>query len=407
MTTSSNPRASLLSGLRTGGVRSVSTPHPHSALPTTTTFSIPQQRQQYHHRQDADLADLVNGLHINQNHNGASPPPPSSLNFAAEALYAQQQQFLMAQVGFGNGMSLEQVQAMQMQLEIMRLQVLYSFLLSSRSSSHSFYQALKQQQLQQAQLFLQSQQQQSFSPQQSYQRTMPASAGPLQTAFPRLNPNAASFVGGGGRSASFSIPVTEEPEEDEEQFVTHRNHNNGHGNGIAAPSNSPATPNYHTTVISGGTPLSNGNVPQSKSDSAVSWRRATLPTLPSVTVSKPTESTTTSSTGSRSRSRTPSPPISPTTTTMREQASRKLYESLSHSRPSPTPAAQNVVTIKPPMRQPIGPPSSSVDELGTKNFARRIRRGALGVLKDARIGRERVLSFAGGERGAEKGVEVY
>lgn len=40
----SNNRASLLAGLRTGGVRSTTNPLPQSAAPTVSSFNIPQMR---------------------------------------------------------------------------------------------------------------------------------------------------------------------------------------------------------------------------------------------------------------------------------------------------------------------------------------------------------------------------
>lgn len=48
-----------------------------------------------------------------------------------------------------------------------------------------------------------------------------------------------------------------------------------------------------------------------------------------------------------------------------------------------------------PMRQPRGPPCG-IDELGSKNFATRIRRkaiGGLGAMLDARVNRREVEAF--------------
>lgn len=71
----------------------------------------------------------------------------------------------------------------------------------------------------------------------------------------------------------------------------------------------------------------------------------------------------------------------------REEASKKLYEGLGIGRPSPH-SAQSEMTrqVSVPARQPRGPPSG-VEDLGTRNFAARIRRkaiGGLGSLLDAR-----------------------
>jgi len=71
----------------------------------------------------------------------------------------------------------------------------------------------------------------------------------------------------------------------------------------------------------------------------------------------------------------------------REEASKKLYEGLGIGRPAPQGAqSESIRQVSVPARQPRGPPSG-VDELGTRNFAARIRRkaiGGLGSLMDAR-----------------------
>ena len=204
----------------------------------------------------------------------------------------------------------------------------------------------------------------------------------------------------------------------------------------------PASANY-TTVISGGTSLgapTTPNVP-SKSDTAVSWRRApgnnsvlsanravSSPMVkvtppPSERISPPPALATSkarptplrftaeasnpvvsavaidtdgteaddSSTSSKSNS-TPStphsaasvdvPPLSP-----REEASKKLYEGLGIGRPAPvinvvvSQDSQMVVQrlVSAPVRQPRGPPSNN-EELVPKNFATRSRRKAVDAL---------------------------
>ncbi len=204
-----------------------------------------------------------------------------------------------------------------------------------------------------------------------------------------------------------------------------------------------ASANY-TTVISGGTSLGTPTTPNmpSKSDTAVSWRRApgsnsvlsanravSSPTVkvtppPSERVSPPPVLTTgkarptplrftaeasnpvissvaididgteadDSSTSSKSGS-TPStphsagsvdvPPLSP-----REEASKKLYEGLGLGRPAPgginvvvSQDSQMVVQrlVSAPVRQPRGPPSNN-EELVPKNFATRSRRKAIDAL---------------------------
>ena len=203
----------------------------------------------------------------------------------------------------------------------------------------------------------------------------------------------------------------------------------------------PASANY-TTVISGGTSLGTPTTPNfpSKSDTAVSWRRApgsnsvlsanravSSPTVkvtppPTERVSPPpalasgktrptplrftadasnsvsavaidTDGNDADDSSSSSKSNsTPStphsagsvdvPPLSP-----REEASKKLYEGLGIGRPAPginvvvSQDSQLVVQrlVSAPVRQPRGPPSNN-EELVPKNFATRSRRKAVDAL---------------------------
>ena len=103
------------------------------------------------------------------------------------------------------------------------------------------------------------------------------------------------------------------------------------------------------------------------------------------------------------------PPLSP-----REAASKRLYEGLGIGRPMPQSAAVHTTSfpgvkaapqtsvgmsfpnrvVSHPSRQPRGPPSG--DELGSKNFASRIRRkaiGGLGAMLDARVNRREIEAF--------------
>ena len=204
----------------------------------------------------------------------------------------------------------------------------------------------------------------------------------------------------------------------------------------------PATPSY-TTVISGGTSLGAPATPtvQSKSDAAVSWRRAPVnnsvlsanrtvssptvkvtpppgervspppgltsgkarptplrftaetanPTVAAVAVDVDGPEADDSSTSSKSNSSpsTPQssssvdvPPLSP-----REEASKKLYEGLGIGRPVPginvvVPQDSQMVVQRltsTPVRQPRGPPSNN-EELVPRNFATRSRRKAVDSL---------------------------
>jgi len=112
-------------------------------------------------------------------------------------------------------------------------------------------------------------------------------------------------------------------------------------------------------------------------------------------------STSSKSAASNSPTTPPSPanahPLSP-----REEASKKLYEGLGLGRPTADsivhPEIAQVVShrmVSQPVRQPRGPPSGA-DELGPKNFARMVRRkaiGGLGMLANARERREFVEAY--------------
>jgi len=220
----------------------------------------------------------------------------------------------------------------------------------------------------------------------------------------------------------------------------------------------PPTPSS-TTVISGGTSLgnlpSNNFHPSSKSDSVSSWRRngsnsvltgnravsspivkvtapdnewsalpgcdtvnnarshpqplhlnptvsQSLPTVTVVDIDEDGDADSSSSSG-----KTHSSPTTPRSSassneiplSLREEASKKLYEGLGIGRPSSASPEQypavSVVShrmVSQPTRQPRGPPPSA-DELGPKNFATRIRRKAIGGLLDARGRREVVDAF--------------
>lgn len=479
---SSNNRASLLAGLRTGGVRQPSQ-MPLTAAPNVTSFP----------RAEFPMTASIGGS-FNQ-----IIPPQAHAHSQAQA-QAQQQAFQMQ----------------MMQMEILRLQVrvlpvplfligrhhqpLFHVLSDHQTLTwinshllHSCLQAIQQAQ-QQYQLELTRQQQQIQHQQQTVPNRrisqqyaeMPHSAAPGITTFApsrrasqaeqlksqlhlssrisqeehqvpmtaslhgrfggRLNPNAAAF-----RMGAF-------PEE--EEMV---NNQSPGSNGL-------------TTVISGGTPLgsSNGNgngatgMSPSKSDTSLNWRRGgnnnsvlsgnrtasvsvritpppgernisplghlkshrpeplrfsvlhEAPSTPLVIVDNSDgEDGDDSSSTSSSKSEPTTPPsggISDVPLSPREIASKRLYEGLGIGRPIPQSAAVHTLSftgskvppqtsvglmfantnriVSQPSRQPRGPPSG--DELGTKNFASRIRRkaiGGLGAMLDARVNRQEIEAF--------------
>lgn len=285
-----SPRASLLAGLRTGGVRSTSSSIPHTAAPTGSfNVSAPPfiSNSPYHSftEESDDVGDMA------PNH---MFDPTSRRMSVTAAVDGPNNSFSQQQAGdqrgmnplsapfnpafFGQPPSTDvQTQAMQMQmmqLEILRLQTL-------------------QAQQYQNELLAQVQRQQQF---QGRRATFnpPATAGPLNGGFDL-------------RAATLSAQMRRTTQTEQVKSKL-----SGHGSDDQAPMSAalggrfgtrmpsvdssgsiarfggddndvsflPSTPNQ-TTVISGGTPLgSNGNsapasgtTTPSKSDTATSWRR--------------------------------------------------------------------------------------------------------------------------------------
>lgn len=286
-TANTNNRASLLSGLRTGGVRSTSLNVPHTAAPTGA-FNVPrmasynnpniyyeeeedqfldQPQQQPMYNRAMPVTAAVDGPNNRFSQHQTRMMNPNSVPFSPGPAYApnmmQQQQFAPPQ----NAMQMQ-----MLQIEMFKLQ-----------------QALQVQQAQQlqAEMIAQAQRQQQLQAQAQARRSSigynpPATAGPMNQSFDirsatlsaqqrRANqadqlrtqlglgvqpddqvPMTAALGGRfGSRTASLSVPGAQIEE-----------------NTVGSQA-MPQTPGG-TTVISGGTSL--GAV-QSKSDAASSWRR--------------------------------------------------------------------------------------------------------------------------------------
>ena len=130
-----NSRASLLAGLRTGGVRSVSGPIPHTASPAGT-FNVPRYAPAsdafYSSEEEDELADLLSQKMYFQNNVSRMQQAPMTA-----AVDGGMNRFVMQQaLGMNGGVAMNQYaaaaaqsqmqQAMQMQmmqLELARLQV--------------------------------------------------------------------------------------------------------------------------------------------------------------------------------------------------------------------------------------------------------------------------------------------
>ena len=133
-----NSRASLLAGLRTGGVRSVSGPIPHTASPAGT-FNVPRYMPTmngdvlYSQEEEDELADMVNQkLFLQNNVSRMQQAPMTAAVDGGMNRFAMQQQAMAMNGGasmnpyVSAAAAQSQMQAMQMQmmqLEIARLQV--------------------------------------------------------------------------------------------------------------------------------------------------------------------------------------------------------------------------------------------------------------------------------------------
>ncbi|PIL36794.1 hypothetical protein GSI_00484 [Ganoderma sinense ZZ0214-1] len=448
-----NPRASLLAGLRTGGVRSSSgsIPNvPHTAAPAGT-FNIPrivapkQEDNLFPPEEEDELSSMMSqNLYIHNNRARQAPVTAAVDGIPNRFQHQQQQAMHMNGMAFNPLHAMNQNQLQQVQLQLMQMEF-------------ARMQALQAQQYQAEILAAQAQaaQQRQRQAQQGNRRAasyaVPSTAGPTNTSFDLRSATMNAQM----RRANQADQLRSRLGVSEDQVPMTAALNGKFGSRIGSGkydsddddfssvgARPPASANY-TTVISGGTSLGAPTTPSvpSKSDTAVSWRRApgsnsvlsanravSSPTVkvtppPSERVSPPPVLATSkarptplrftaeasnpvvsavaidtdgteaddSSTSSKSNS-TPStphsagsvdvPPLSP-----REEASKKLYEGLGIGRPAPginvvvSQDSQIVVQrlVSAPVRQPRGPPSNN-EELVPKNFATRSRRKAVDAL---------------------------
>lgn len=286
-TSAPNPRASLLAGLRTGGVRSASGPIsnvPYTAAPGAT-FQVPRYSHHTHddyiQEEEDELADMVaQNLYVRHSSNRMQQPMTAAVDGSANR-FAQQQSIGMNVNPFlgANSQAVQQMQLQMMQIEIARLQAIQA----QQYQAEVLAQAQRQRQQQQ-------QQQQPFR-RSSVGFVPPASAGPMNSTFDIRSTTTNSQLRRahqadqlraklgvtsedqvpmtaalGGRFGSRMAPPPFDSDEEEPAHFTR---------------NPPPTPSY-TTVISGGTSLgslssnnlnSSHHLAPSKSDAAVSWRR--------------------------------------------------------------------------------------------------------------------------------------
>ena len=446
----SNNRASLLSGLRTGGVRSASGPIiPHTAAPGAS-FNFTRFASASH--PPAIYEDTSDGLDFGGQtlqYGGFNPyggPMTAGFNDRAPRFQQQQQEQLLRQAQL-DAMGVHQTQLLQMQM----MQAMVGLHLPSNGRclpTDPVPLQAQQQQLQaqiaiqqQAALNIAAQHQQHQQQHQQHQQAkaaaainrIPSSAGPTQTSFDvRSNAVAqlrSSRLSGiedidehgpfpmtaalGGKFGSRSLPSGLNPAATSFKLTSESDFN--------AP---PPTPSS-TVVISGGTTIGGLGTPAvqtapiaapSKSDTAVSWRRgstttstvgrlsppkhslATPPSPPKVAVSGPVEEFRRSTPPNGTAKYRPQPlriagntspqvsalsveqegdaPASPASSNGSHSTAEglKKYEGVGMGRPHIGGAAVNqaFVRVSQPVRQPRGPPAGAED-LGSKNFASRIR----------------------------------
>ncbi|KAF8592518.1 hypothetical protein K439DRAFT_1610304 [Ramaria rubella] len=315
MATASTPnhRASLLSGLRTGGVRSASQPQvPHTAAPTGS-FNTPRFASVSHPSnsfpeeddEDTQLADMVNhNLNLSNFNARQGIPMTASVADGAVNKFQQQQQkqLILRQLAaqraaLNGGMSYAvngdqaEMQAQMMQMEMLKYQ--------------AYHQAQQAQQYQ-AELIAQAQRQQQQPARGNLRRPSmePMTAGPTVASFDH-RANAVAQLRARAQQAEHrsalaaaddigpvSVPMTAaingkfasrmlNPQAN--SFVASRFGDVEDDQSVFVPATAaapvPSTPS-RTTVISGGTALgtpttTSFNIPTpSKSDAATSWRRA-------------------------------------------------------------------------------------------------------------------------------------
>ncbi|PPQ79537.1 hypothetical protein CVT25_003420 [Psilocybe cyanescens] len=324
-TANTNNRASLLAGLRTGGVRSSSGTVPHTAAPAGAfNINVPRFASQQHstnifpeeeeddHVQELPQQSVFNNRNIPMTAAVDGPNNRFSHHQAARGMNPNSMPF---SPGFNpNMMPQAQMQMQMLQLEMMRIQAcsnticnsaLFLFVPFLQAIQAQQYQAelLAQAQLQQQLQQQQQQQQQQLQTQSRERRTSlnfnpPATAGPLTNSFDlraatlsaqmrRANQadQLRAQLGVGSAAGDDQVPMTAAlggrfGSRSTSLTATVGSNNQTRFDEYGEP---PATPNS-TTVISGGTSLghpasNNGNsnnnagVVPSKSDSASSWRR--------------------------------------------------------------------------------------------------------------------------------------
>jgi len=334
-TANTNPRASLLAGLRTGGVRSTSANIPHTAA-LGGSFNINRFPSQQHiNPYDGEENDIVAEISSHHMFANRAMPMTAAVDGPNNRFSQQQRGMNPNSVPFSPAFAhapLHQQQQYQAQAQALQMQMLQMEMLKIQTVQAQQYQAAQAEMIAQAQ---RQQQQQALS--QARERRIslgfapPASAGPTSSSFDLRSAALSAQMRRANQAEQVKSQLNIASSDDQVPMTAALGGRFGsRTTSINIPTNSvaaryideqddvPPTPSS-TTVISGGTSLGNSssnnvyNSVPSKSDSASSWRRGgnnnsvlsgmnRAVTSPSVRVTPPSDT-----------QRVSPPPVSPAT----------------------------------------------------------------------------------------------
>lgn len=199
-----NSRASLLAGLRTGGVRSTSGAIPHTAA-IGGSFNAHRFPSQHHHNQqeeDDQVLDLPQNLYANNHHGGNRVMPMTAAVDGPNNSFNQQQQRGLnpASVPFSPGFNM-MPQSNQAQNQAFQLQMMQLELLKMQVHSHIVVDG-EQTLIMKTRLFRHSSTRQRFSPMHNARRSNNNSFSPKTRDFLTILPP----LLGQPPTASISVP---------------------------------------------------------------------------------------------------------------------------------------------------------------------------------------------------------
>jgi len=322
----STPRASLLSGLRTGGVRSTSMNVPHTAS-VTGSFNVPRfsssnyQYSPFMEEEEMDqvgdiLSQNMQNMYINSNSYNSRPMTAAvdgpNNRFAQQQQHQQQQQqhyqgsqrplnpnSVPFNPSFSNNTRPSavdvQAQAYQQQMQLMQLEIMR--LQSAQVQAQRNQAAMMAEQLLRQQMNMDMNTQANQNRRSSASFNPPATAGPLNTAFDLRNiaNNAQSRRASQADMLKLQLGLSSSPPppvyEDPVPMTAALNGRFGGRQSSAGfdlpredfePFPQSSSPPRQINTLSGGTTVGNSNgnpnsIAPSKSDAAASWRRGPSP----------------------------------------------------------------------------------------------------------------------------------